>query len=310
MNDPRIVYIRNQKNKGQTASLNVGLYEAKAPLIARIDADDIWLPGKLSKQMAYMAAHPLVAVLGTCAYRIDNEGNRRGPADFPCTSRGVASRLFRGVPVCHVSVVMRRSSAMEVGGYPEHYRFAADYGLWSAIARAGGVIANLPERLTLFREDPQTFGAAQKVGAAGDESASIIQQNAQDIAGIILSFEECRDIALLFFPNAERTLSGIAHSYRNLKKLDAAIAEPASMRTNMELMAVLMWALARRWSHPGRQGRSLSAEWFWASKHFFLSPGALLAVNCAFMLASLGINRASRIKSSLVKLLADGRPKS
>ncbi|HNO06598.1 MAG TPA: glycosyltransferase family A protein, partial [Flavobacteriales bacterium] len=52
---------------GIAHALNTGLREARATLIARMDADDISLPERLERQVAYLDQHPEVGVLGTCA---------------------------------------------------------------------------------------------------------------------------------------------------------------------------------------------------------------------------------------------------
>ena len=62
--DERIVRIENQQNLGITASLNEGLEIARGRYIARMDADDVSFPERLSKQYQYMEKHPHIAVLG------------------------------------------------------------------------------------------------------------------------------------------------------------------------------------------------------------------------------------------------------
>ena len=84
-NDPRIIYIRNNTNIGQTRSLNIGLGYAKAPLIARIDADDSWHPSKLELQMKFLEMHEKITVLGTFANRLNTKGLITGRRTYPLT---------------------------------------------------------------------------------------------------------------------------------------------------------------------------------------------------------------------------------
>ena len=247
--DPRIVYRRNEENLGQTESLNLGLELAQGEFIARIDADDAWYPRKLEEQYRYMVGHPDVAVCGTWADRIDARGEITGTLSPPTDPSDIRFRMLRASPVCHVSVLMRRQVIAESGGYAGRFRYAADYDLWSRLLRDGHKLVNLPARLTQFREMPHTFGTAAKVGPAGDESADIVQSNAALFAGLDLDLKECRDIALLFFPEADVAPQRVAKAYGNLRLMAEAVYGSPPMRVRLELLAVLGWSLFKRQAH-------------------------------------------------------------
>ena len=72
--DPRLVPVKNEKNLGIAATLNRGLSLAQGDYIARMDADDISLPHRLERQVAYLDAHPDIAVLGTNVETFDENG--------------------------------------------------------------------------------------------------------------------------------------------------------------------------------------------------------------------------------------------
>ncbi len=57
LSDSRIRYLKNEKNSGAALSRNYALREAKGKWIAFLDSDDVWLPEKLDKQLAFMAEH-------------------------------------------------------------------------------------------------------------------------------------------------------------------------------------------------------------------------------------------------------------
>jgi glycosyltransferase involved in cell wall biosynthesis len=303
--DARIVYVRNDRNLGQTASLNKALQLARAPLIARIDADDAWLPGKLAKQLAHLAAHPDVAVLGTRATRIDREGIPRGPNDPPLSADAVRAKLLRGVPVVHVSVVMRREAVLAVGGYPEQYRFAADYALWSVLSRAGAVIANIPDRLTLYREDPATFGALQKIGAAGDESAEIIQLNARALAGVELPIDDCRDIALLAFPHERASARRSVRAYRHLVRLQRIVAPRTPLRDYAALVATLGWSLGKRWRANRDAAHGFMAEFLGVVFANLVRPDVVAAAIAGVSIASLGPRRIGLLRARVAPFFAN-----
>src|SRR5690349_12648910 len=76
--DSRIRLVDNRQNRGQTASLNLGLQLAQGDLIARQDADDISEPERLARQVLFLEDHSEVALLGTGYAKIDSHGNVTG----------------------------------------------------------------------------------------------------------------------------------------------------------------------------------------------------------------------------------------
>jgi glycosyltransferase involved in cell wall biosynthesis len=83
----------HQPNLGLIASLNRMLAEARAPLIARMDDDDIALPARFERQLAFLAAHPDHGVVGTWSRCIDSMVRRTSisaatsrPATRPCST--------------------------------------------------------------------------------------------------------------------------------------------------------------------------------------------------------------------------------
>src|SRR5690606_21065811 len=76
--DPRIRMISNDKNQGVVYSRNKGVQEAKAPLVAVLDADDIAVPDRIASQYAYMNSHPQLMMVGGHAEVINAEGKPTG----------------------------------------------------------------------------------------------------------------------------------------------------------------------------------------------------------------------------------------
>ena len=68
--DARVV-VHRHANRGRTASLNVGVRLARAPLVARLDADDVCLPERLARQVAFLERHEAVALVGGGARLVD-----------------------------------------------------------------------------------------------------------------------------------------------------------------------------------------------------------------------------------------------
>lgn len=135
------------------AAMNLALRRARHPLAARMDDDDVSLPGRLESQARYLASHPGVAVLGTGFDRIDGAGGLIETCQPPRDPREVRWRLLVENCVTHGSVMMRRDAVLAAGGYDESLDRAQDYDLWLRMAASGPVIANLPDRLYQYRCD-------------------------------------------------------------------------------------------------------------------------------------------------------------
>jgi glycosyltransferase involved in cell wall biosynthesis len=148
--DPRIRLLR-QAPQGIVAALNTAIAAARAPYLARLDADDRARPDRLGKQFAFMQAHPEIELLGTFAERIDAAGNTVGRLAPPVDGARLAQVLERTNPFVHSSVMMRTAPVRRLGGYRAAFRAAEDYDLWQRLAEAGS-IANLAEYLTQYRQ--------------------------------------------------------------------------------------------------------------------------------------------------------------
>lgn len=147
--DPRLIVLRQQR-EGLVAALNRGLGEARAPLIARLDADDVALPERLARQRDYLQTHPEVVLLGGWAEIIDEHGAPRGRQMRPSPER-LRDTLAKKSPFIHPTVMFRAETARQVGGYRAAFEAGEDYDFWLRLADIGE-IAILPELLIRYRE--------------------------------------------------------------------------------------------------------------------------------------------------------------
>jgi glycosyltransferase involved in cell wall biosynthesis len=137
-------------HRGLVHTLNEGCAAARANLIARMDADDVAEPERLSRQVAYLEQHPEVAVSGTGIGLVDEDGRAFGSASFPTHPEGVRSLLPTINCIAHPTVIMRRAAFEAVGGYRPAFRHAEDYDLWLRMSEACE-LSNLPEALVWWR---------------------------------------------------------------------------------------------------------------------------------------------------------------
>jgi glycosyltransferase involved in cell wall biosynthesis len=128
--DSRLRVITNRKNLQLAASLNRGIKAARAPLIARMDADDISSPERLGVQKTYMDAHPEVVLVGASIRLIDSQGRsirKSVRGRDPCATRWLA--LF-DMPLVHPTFMFRSKTQNPQwprycarAGYAEDYDF-------------------------------------------------------------------------------------------------------------------------------------------------------------------------------------------
>lgn len=143
--DSRIRLHRSEQNLGLSGSSNLVVKLARAPLIARMDADDVSRPERLMRQWEVMKTLPDVALVGTLCDGIDAAGRRVRPRD-----RWRLVRRSEFPPFPHGSVMFRRAVFEEVGGYNEEYASAEDQELFLRIARNKRVVV-LPDVLYHYR---------------------------------------------------------------------------------------------------------------------------------------------------------------
>jgi glycosyltransferase involved in cell wall biosynthesis len=149
--DRRIVRLVNERNLGPAGTCSRGLHEARGEYVANIDADDVWEPSLLLRQVEQLNAHKEITVAATWS-RIIQGDTRTEDMWRPSPNRGVlAWELTWNCPISHSSVVMRRRDILAVGSYCTKSRFAPDYELWTRVVKAGKIISILPEPLAYRR---------------------------------------------------------------------------------------------------------------------------------------------------------------
>jgi len=159
--DPRLRFLENETNLGLAASLNRGLAVITSEYVARLDGNDLCFPERLARQVAYLDAHPAVAVVGSQARRIDVAGRRIGDVPRPVTELGIRWHRIFASPLVHSAVMFRRAIVWDVlGGYDQSFRYGEDFELWRRVGKRHG-IHNLSEILVAYRDDPGSITGAE-----------------------------------------------------------------------------------------------------------------------------------------------------
>ncbi len=157
---------------GLVAALNTGLAAARAPLIARLDADDEASPERLTEQVALLRARPELGLVGSL---VEFGGDREAQAGYALhvdwinslvTPEEIALNRFVESPFAHPSVMFRRSLLETHGGYRAG-DFPEDYELWLRWLEAGVPMAKAPRVLLKWNDPPQRLSRVDPRYAAG-----------------------------------------------------------------------------------------------------------------------------------------------
>ena len=143
---------RNKKNLGVSPTFNFAVAQARSKYIARMDADDLMAPTRLSLQKKYLDTHPDTVIVGGQCYLINSQGKKIGTKRFPLIHSEIYGMLFRTVPMQQPTIMINKSKL------PKDFLFsdarfspAEDYGLFFSAARFGR-FANLPGFTHFYRE--------------------------------------------------------------------------------------------------------------------------------------------------------------
>lgn len=144
--DRRIKLVRGKRNLGPGASSNEVVRHASAPLIARMDADDISMPDRLQSQVDAFAAHADAGIVASLCETMDSRGRVvRGPEYWRLT------RKSWFIPFPHGSIMFRRTLFDAIGGYRDECEFWEDLDLVLRAARQTRILV-IPRPLYRYRQ--------------------------------------------------------------------------------------------------------------------------------------------------------------
>lgn len=150
-NDSRVKVVREPTRMGFVPALNKGLKLASGRYIARMDGDDISLPERFAKQVAYLEGNADVAVLGGQIDIIDENDVVTSERKYPVGKKKILRYEIFRCPLAHPTVMFRRELVEEGFLYDESLKRAEDLNLWLSIQRAGYRIENLTDKFLNYR---------------------------------------------------------------------------------------------------------------------------------------------------------------
>lgn len=149
---PAARLIRNSTNIGHAETRNAGIRASSGELIAFLDHDDIWLPGKLARQVAALDANPDVAMVfcdmetfgsHTDRLRIDQSIIPDRPSFYWFVSHG-------NYTISASAVLIRRQAMLDIGLFDSRYSTCDDFDAWLKVLMRAPIV-HIPERLAMYR---------------------------------------------------------------------------------------------------------------------------------------------------------------
>lgn len=147
-----IILLRNSANCGLNSTLNHCMEYADTEYCARMDGDDISLPTRFEKEVAFLDSHPEYSIVSCPMIYFDENGIFRtgiGKGEI------YKKDFLNGSPICHAPSMIRTSALKSIGGYAVDKRLlrVEDYNLWMRMYAEGYKAYMLPEALYKMRDD-------------------------------------------------------------------------------------------------------------------------------------------------------------
>lgn len=156
--DRRVQVIETEHRGLPAAARNVGIAASTSDYVAFLDADDVWYPAKLERQVALLEERPDVGVVYCLADGIRD--GVRSPVESETPEGDIFERLVHGNPIHNSSVVVRRALLESMGALDEDPRLRGteDYELWLRLSLVTR-FACAYERLVAYRATPGGLGS-------------------------------------------------------------------------------------------------------------------------------------------------------
>jgi len=180
--DSRVRIVTLVQNQGLVFALNAGLTQARYDLIARLDGDDCWRPGKLRRQVDLLATDPDLSLVATSMRLVHAHDPSLDRDDLRGGGWGEALEFFKrvGCPFPHGSILAHKEVFEILGGYPHSppYTHCEDFALWGSWVRFFKV-ATLNE--VLFEYSVSEHQISTRFAEQQQRASGIVQQSFLDL---------------------------------------------------------------------------------------------------------------------------------
>jgi len=203
--DDRIRLVR-QENIGLTRSLNRGLLLARGAYVARMDGDDVSLPGRLEAQIGEFERDPRLDLVG-CFFDVVNAAGRVTETKELITDP--IYRLWRlqfHNNYGHGAMMYRKQAILDAGQYNENLKCAQDFDLWSRVSRKRNTKI-VPEVLYQYRMVAQGSQASVKNYAEQLATAVAISNRSLMACNRTLSEDDCEEVRALYWKFRRESVS-------------------------------------------------------------------------------------------------------
>ena len=141
-----------------------------------------------------------------------------------------------------------------------------------------------------------------KLGVAGNEAAEIIESNVRDLTSLSMDREECRAIALLYFPSAELNQADLCSAYLRLKMVAREVYGRVPLRVLLQLFGLLFWSILKRFVYLQAGNGSGAVHPYLPAEllKFCRYPAVAVASICAFWLSLFGERNVKSVRKSVL----------
>ena len=219
--DDRIKYIHNTVNLGIVKTLNKGIEKASRKYIARMDADDIAMPYRFEKQVAFMEANPDIAASGSNILKLyQNDIQHTKPSLIELEDKFLKIRSLFYTAFWHPTMILRTKVLKDHDlKYRSDYKYTQDKALWIDVSKYGE-LANLAEPLLYYRvHDKQV--STRYFGEQYAISMTITREALKDIGMDMNSFSD-RIVGYIAYPQR-------CEDVRDLYELDLFLDKSVSL---------------------------------------------------------------------------------
>lgn len=178
--------VRLAQNQGLGKALNHGLTHCRNEWVFRMDTDDICIPERFEKQVAFIEQNPDTIIFGGQIAEFGSDINdvvsyRRVPTE----TKAIVEFTQKRCPFNHMTVAYQKSAVLECGGYQD---LQEDYYLWIKLVALGKKVANLPEVLVYARVGNGMVGRRRGIAQAKAEWRLFKLKHQVGMQGVVSGF--------------------------------------------------------------------------------------------------------------------------